>query len=148
MPVSSTSVFVDCSTRAGAFRWIGLRRTCSGIGLLSIGSPSTLKMRPSVASPTGTVMGPPAATASIPRTSPSVGPMAMHRTISSPRCCATSTVSRLPSFFSIQTASFISGRTPPLNLMSRTAPITWVIVPVFCAVISLLLFLSIQSFRS
>ena len=37
-------------------------------------------------------IGPPVASAVMPRFSPSVGPMAIQRTVSSPRCCATSTM--------------------------------------------------------
>ena len=98
IPVSRTSVSVDCSENSGAFLWIGKRSAPSGAGLLSIGSPSTLKIRPKVASPTGTEIGPPVACASIPRTNPSVGPIAIHLTVSSPRCCATSTTNFPPSF--------------------------------------------------
>ena len=53
MPVSSISVSVDCSSKAGAFRWIGSVFSVLGAGLLSIGSPRTLKIRPRVFSPTG-----------------------------------------------------------------------------------------------
>ena len=56
----------------------------------SIGSPSRLKMRPSVTSPTGTVIGPPVSTTSMPRARPSVVSIATARTRSSPRCCCTS----------------------------------------------------------
>jgi hypothetical protein len=53
-------------------------------------SPRTLKMRPSVTSPTGTVMEAPVSTTSMPRAMPSVESMATARTRSSPRCCWTS----------------------------------------------------------
>ena len=53
----------------------------------------------------GTVIGAPVAIASAPRTSPSVGPIAMHRTVSSPKCCATSAVSTPPSGAAIWIAS-------------------------------------------
>src|SRR5205807_8735331 len=74
-------------------------RLCTSAGSSSpwsIGSPSRLKMRPSVASPTGTVIGPPVSTTSRPRESPSVVSIATARTRSSPRCCWTSHTSRLP----------------------------------------------------
>ena len=47
-------------------------------------------MRPSVTSPTGTVIGPPVSMTSVPRARPSVVSMATARTRSSPRCCWTS----------------------------------------------------------
>ena len=46
----------------------------------SIALPSTLRMRPSVASPTGTVIGAPVSRTSAPRTMPSVPPIASVRT--------------------------------------------------------------------
>ena len=48
-------------------------------------------MRPSAASPTGTVIGPPVSTTSMPRTTPSVDDMATARTWLRPMCCCTST---------------------------------------------------------
>ncbi len=50
-------------------------------------------MRPRVTSPTGTVIGPPVSTTSMPRARPSVESMATARTRSSPRCCCTSQTS-------------------------------------------------------
>ena len=47
--------------------------------------PSTSNKRPRVASPTGTVIGAPVSTASMPRTRPSVDSIAMQRTTLSPR---------------------------------------------------------------
>ena len=96
---------------------------------MSMGFPRTLNIRPSVFSPTGTLIGAPVAIASIPLTRPSVEPMAIHLTVSSPRCCATSTTSSPPSFKGILMASLISGSLPPVNLMSRTALIICVIFP-------------------
>ena len=64
-----------------------------GAGLPSIGWPSTSNTRPSVASPTGTVIGPPVSVASRPRDRPSVVDMATVRTQLLPRCCCTSTTS-------------------------------------------------------
>ena len=61
----------------------------------SIGSPSRLKIRPSVASPTGTVIGAPVSITSTPRARPSVVSIATARTRSSPRCCWTSHTSTL-----------------------------------------------------
>ena len=68
---------------------VALRASGSG-PLSSTGSPMTFMMRPSVASPTGTVMPSPVSRTSMPRTRPSVESMAMERTVFSPRCCATS----------------------------------------------------------
>ena len=129
IPVSSSSCCVDCSTNSGAGLWIGSKLTFFGAGLLSMGSPKTLKIRPNVFSPTGTLIGAPVAIASIPLTNPSVEPMAIHLTVSSPRCCATSTVSWLPSFNGILIASLISGSLPSVNFISRTALIICVILP-------------------
>ena len=108
---------------------------------MSIGSPNTLNIRPSVFSPTGTVIGAPVATASIPRTRPSVGPMAIHFTVSSPKCWETSTVNFPPSLVAIVMASLISGSLPSLNLISNTAPMIWVILPTFFSAIFYLLLL-------
>ena len=68
----------------------GARRPSGSGSPRSIGSPSRLKMRPSVTSPTGTVIGPPVSITSMPRASPSVVSIATARTRSSPRCCWTS----------------------------------------------------------
>ena len=82
MPVSRICGFGSSSSNGGGSRWIGQRSVsaasagaCSGSSL-SIGWPSTLKMRPSVTLPTGTVIGPPVSTTIVPRARPSVG---VHR---------------------------------------------------------------------
>jgi hypothetical protein len=59
----------------------------------SMGLPSTSMMRPSVALPTGTVMGLPVLLTMTPRFRPSDEPSAMVRTTPSPSCCCTSRVS-------------------------------------------------------
>ena len=46
----------------------------------SITSPTTLKTRPRVVGPTGTVIGAPVSVATMPRSIPSVGPRAIQRT--------------------------------------------------------------------
>ena len=103
---------------------------------MSIGSPNTLNILPNVFSPTGTEIGAPVASASIPLTNPSVGPMAIHLTVSSPKCWDTSTTNTLLSFLVILIASLISGSFPSVNLTSRTAPIICVIFPiVFSAIV-------------
>ena len=90
MPVSNISTFVDCSSKSGASRWIGQRSVILRSPRLSTGFPTTLSTRPSVASPTGTVIGWPASSARMPRTRPSVGSIDTVRTRFSPRCCSTS----------------------------------------------------------
>ena len=79
--------------------------------LPSMGSPVTLNMRPSVASPTGMVMGAPVSRASMPREIPSVEERAMHRTSPPPICWTTSSVT-LRSGRRISMALYSSGRVP------------------------------------
>ena len=55
-------------------------------------APSTLKIRPSVAWPTGTEIGAPVSSTSAPRGRPSVESIATARTRSFPRCCWTSAI--------------------------------------------------------
>src|SRR6266545_1841862 len=93
----------------------------------STGSPMTLMMRPSVSSPTGTMIGWPVSVTSWPRTRPSLVSIATVRTVDSPRCCATSSTRRLPPFV-VSSAFRIAGRSPS-NCTSTTAPMTWVIFP-------------------
>ena len=97
IPVSKISVVGLRLSNAGGSRWIGQRSPSSTGSPLSTGSPSTLKIRPSVRSPTGTVIGPPVSITSRPRARPSVASMAIARTRPSPRCCCTSATSRPPS---------------------------------------------------
>src|SRR5258708_33454588 len=97
----------------------------------SIGSPITLMMRPSVPAPTGTMIGEPVSVTAPPRTSPSVVSMAMGRTVDSPRCWATSSTRRLP-LLVVSMALRIAGKWPS-NCTSTTAPITWVMRPVWLA---------------
>src|SRR5712691_4824612 len=100
----------------------------------STGSPMTLMMRPSVPSPTGTVIGPPLSLTSWPRTRPSVESMATVRTVDSPRCCATSSTRRLP-WLSVSSALRIGGSSSP-NCTSTTAPITCETCPIGLAMMS------------
>ena len=94
IPVSNISVVGVSASTVGASRWIGQRSVSSGIGSpRSIGSPSRLKIRPSVTRPTGTVIGAPVSITSVPRERPSVVSIATARTRSSPRCCWTSQTS-------------------------------------------------------
>ncbi len=93
IPVSRISWVGVRSEAFGAGRWIGQRSPSPISSPLSIGSPSRLKMRPRVASPTGTVIGPPVSVTVAPRWMPSVASIATARTRSSPRCCCTSQTS-------------------------------------------------------
>jgi hypothetical protein len=72
MPVTSTSASVDCSVNSGGSVWMGIFFTPSMGPRSSRGSPVTFMMRPRVPGPTGTRMGPPVSTTSVPRTRPSV----------------------------------------------------------------------------
>src|SRR3981189_3336978 len=97
----------------------------------STGSPITFMMRPSVPAPTGTMIGLPVSPTSWPRTRPSAVSMAMVRTVDSPRCCATSSTRRLPPFW-VSSAFRMAGKCPS-NCTSTTAPMTWVMRPVWLA---------------
>ena len=63
-------------------------------------------MRPRVASPTGTVIGPPVSVTTAPRWMPSVASIATARTRSSPRCCCTSQTSSRR--FAVAVAALVS----------------------------------------
>src|SRR5215470_14634928 len=134
MPVTRIAASVDCSVYSGVFWWMA-RRSLNLTGpASSTGSPMTLMMRPSVPSPTGTVIGPPLSVTSWPRTSPSVESIATVRTVDSPRCCATSSTRRLP-WLSVSSALRIGGKSPS-KCTSTTAPITWEMRPVLLAILS------------
>mmetsp|Transcript_81851 Transcript_81851/g.166775 ORF Transcript_81851/g.166775 Transcript_81851/m.166775 type:complete len:295 (-) Transcript_81851:37-921(-) len=78
------------SPRAGGSAWMA-RSEVALIGpRSSMGSPVTLMIRPRVSGPTGTMMGFPVSVTGMPRAKPSVAPIAMVRTLLSPRCWATS----------------------------------------------------------
>ena len=79
--------------------------------LPSMGSPSTLNMRPSTFSPTGTEIGPPMEVTSMPRPMPSLGESIKHRTVSRPMCWATSMTRFCPSASSHR-ASRMEGSSP------------------------------------
>ena len=134
IPVSSSSVVGESSWKLGGSRWIGQRSPSAGsLSPRSIVSPSTLKMRPSVCSPTGTEIGSPVSTTSSPRERPSVESIATARMRSSPRCCCTSAISVValaPSWpgTSMLTALLISGR-PPVKTASMTTPLISTILP-------------------
>ena len=73
--------------------------------------------------PTGTVMGPPVSTASVPRARPSVVVMATVRTQLLPRCCWTSQVTRRRPWSTSTTALKMAGSWPGGNSMSTTGPV-------------------------
>src|SRR5205085_1894849 len=112
----------------------------------STGSPITFMMRPSVPSPTGTEMACPVSNTSWPRTRPSVESIAIVRTVDSPRCCATSSTSRLP-LLSVSSAFRISG-SGPSNCTSTTAPVTCAMRPILLLLGLRGAFIARSSFRS
>jgi hypothetical protein len=89
----------------------------------------TFMIRPSVIGPTGTRICEPVSVTSWPRVRPSVASIAIVRTVLSPRCCATSRTRRLSPFI-VSSADRIGGRSPS-KVTSTTAPITWLMRPVF-----------------
>src|SRR5215813_6846199 len=93
-------------------------------------SPITLNMRPSVSTPTGTLIGDPVATTTSPRRKPSVESIAMQRTVLSPVSCWTSMTTLRPSWVVTTSASIRFGSLPGGNSTSTTAPMTWLILPV------------------
>src|SRR3954447_15386340 len=137
-PVSKTSVAVVWSSNAGAARWIGY--VCSAFTgpLFSIGRPRTSNTRPSVAGPTGTLIGAPVSCALAPRARPSVVVMATARTQLLPRCCWTSHTRAEPPSRSISTALKIAGRWPCGNSMSTTGPVIAITRPVVGAATAIL----------
>ena len=128
MPVSSSSVAGAMSVKAGASRWMGRYSVALTGPLPSIGSPMTLNMRPSVASPTGIFTLVPVSAARQPRCSPSVEKSEMQRTVLSPSCCTASmTMRRSPVCTSM--ALLISGSFPAGNCTSTTGPMTLLTIP-------------------
>ena len=81
IPVSRNSTPRCWAASEGAERWIGQRSIAVSGSRPSSGSPSTLNSRPSVAGPTGTVIGWPVRATAMPRARPSVGAIAMARTV-------------------------------------------------------------------
>src|SRR3954447_16359083 len=138
MPVSNISVLDSSWSKAGALRWMPQRSLTSSFSPSSRlrHSPRVLNTRPSVASPTGTVIGPPVSVTWAPRTRPSVGCREMARTMPSPMCWATSRerVRFSPSrSSSVSSRLYISGIESPGNSMSTTGPMTRAIRPVLPA---------------
>src|ERR1043166_1321727 len=68
------------------------------------------------------------------------------RTVDSPRCCATSSTRRLPRFW-VSSAFMISGRWPPSNCTSTTAPSTWVMWPILLLLVMAFMASSFQAVR-
>ena len=81
IPVSRDSDPRRWLTSGGESRWIGQVSQPSSGGPPSRGSPSTLNSRPSASAPTGTRIGRPVLRTVIPRARPSVGAIAMARTV-------------------------------------------------------------------
>src|SRR3954454_9706075 len=134
MPVSNISVLDSSWSKAGALRWIPQRSLTSSVSPSSRlrHSPRVLKTWPRVASPTGTVIGPPVSLTWAPRTRPSVGCREIARTMPSPMCCATSRESvrvSSPSVSSVSSRLYMSGIESTGNSMSTTGPMTRAIRP-------------------
>src|SRR6478609_2296109 len=99
----------------------------------SMHRPSALNTWPLTTSPTGTEMGAPVSVTGAPRTRPSVGCIEMLRTMSSPRCRATSRVRvwASPAPVTSTCRALNNGGTPPRgNSMSTTGPMTRTTRPV------------------
>src|SRR3989344_7047976 len=107
---------------------MGRRETSADIASRpSMGSPMTLNMRPSAASPTGTKMGAPMSVTSVSRASPAVSPIEGLRARLSPRCCATSRTKRSP--FRVTSSACLIAGSPWSKRTSTMGPIIWVMVP-------------------
>src|SRR5829696_3192621 len=134
MPVSKTSVVGCSSSKVGASRWIGQRSSALTSSPSSMTSPRTLKILRRVASPTGTLIGAPVSSTSIPRASPSVVSMATARTRSLPRCWWTSAIrskaSRRSCFGILMRSALLMEGRPPWKTASMTTPLISTILPV------------------
>ena len=130
MPVSKISTTGFWSAKLGGSRWMDQRVGVSGCSPPSTARPVTLKSRPSVALPTGTVMAPPVGVTSMSRQRPSPGESRMQRTVLPPTCCATSIVHTAPSRVTSR-ASLMYGRFSSGNSTSTTGPRTCTILPFF-----------------
>ncbi len=124
MPVSNTVDAAVCAASGGGARWIGSQGVSAGNGgPWSCTAPMTSSNRPSTASPTGAVSGPPVGCTSVPRRSPDVACKAMARTVPASRWLCTSAISRRLSS-SMCSASLIAGSRPASKATSNTAPRT------------------------
>ena len=146
MPVSRISVVGFCWANTGGARWIDHFSCASTVPFSSMGCPSTLNIRPSVASPTGASMVRPVDSTSSPRPIPSLGESIMQRTVSPPICCATSIMRTCPSG-ATDRASLISGRPPPSKATSTTGPVTCTTVPLRFIVFFLTFYARLPSAR-
>ncbi len=128
MPVSKSSALVDWRENDGGSWCIESRLVSFGRSAIpSIGSPITLNILPSAASPTGTEIGAPVSMTSRSRGKPAVSCMAMVRTRLSPKCCATSSVSVTSPCFTCK--AFLIGGSFSSKRTSTTGPIIWVMIP-------------------
>mmetsp|Transcript_5946 Transcript_5946/g.18298 ORF Transcript_5946/g.18298 Transcript_5946/m.18298 type:complete len:291 (+) Transcript_5946:367-1239(+) len=127
MPVTRISWSVDCSTKGGASRWMDHRSEYLTGPCSSTGSPMTLRMRPRVPRPTGTLMGDPVFMTFWPRVRPSVESMAIVRTVLSPTCCETSKTRRML-WSATSRADRMEGSSPSKRT-STTGPMTWLTKP-------------------
>ena len=128
MPVSKTSFAGFWLTKAGGSRWMAMVSLTSMSPRPSMGSPMTLMARPSMVSPTGTVMGAPVFSTAMPRYRPSVAFRAMQRTTPPPMCFSTSSgVLKAPSV--TYSRSRMAGISSMGNCTSTTAPMTCVTNP-------------------
>merc|ERR1711871_73405 len=92
IPVSKIAGFVSRSVKEGDGLWIGNPEGASHEPISSTGTPRTLKIRPSVFAPTGTVIGAPVSLTLAPLLRPSVEVIETARTLLLPRSCCTSQV--------------------------------------------------------
>src|SRR5690606_35029472 len=127
MPVSSSSVLPSSWSKLGGLRWMPHCSPSRPRPGVSRQSPRALKTWPLTMSPTGTEIGLPESVTVAPRTRPSVGCMEMVRTMLSPRCWATSSVSVLATEVRVTSACRAlnsSGMEPRGNSTSTTGPMT------------------------
>ena len=119
------------SSNNGGLACMALPPTLLTCGKPSMASPVTLNKRPLIPSPTGIDIGMPVSTTTVPLTKPSVPSIAMVRTLSSPKCCCTSSTNVSPLSFFSSNAFNISGNLLPLsNCTSTTAPMIDFTLPV------------------
>ena len=102
-------------------------------------APVTSIKRPSIASPTGTSIGPPVARTGAPRRNPFVERKARARTVVSSRWACTSAIIGEPSSVMMTSASSIGGKAVPSKATSTTAPRTAVTRPSMVFVFAILL---------
>ena len=94
-----------------------------------MGSPTTFKRRPSTASPTGTVIGEPVSTTSVPQARPAVSCIATHRAVIISVWCCTSKIKGFALGHRTSSAVLIFGSLAFGNRTSTTEPETWETVP-------------------